>query len=1048
MGKIASRRRLLLRVSLPRTTIAAALACHLACIWLLAGSVHALDPNERVTQYIHTSWRMEQDNVKPAGYGIAQTSDGFLWFTSGDMMTFDGLRFTSWDGPPNGGSITKGAPFGQIVQVFGDHGGGLWVFGLRGIVHLKGRVVTSQFELQGLRNLQNFSEDDDGSIWVVRGNNSISDLPLCHVTDRTVKCFGKADGIPISPVNSILADGKGGFWLGGQTALVHWHDGVSETYPIEGLKSNAGQAGIAGLARGPDGSLWVGILREGPGRGLGRSTKGVFQPFVTPSFDGSKLAVHNMIFDRDGSLWVGTVGQGIFRICGNVVDHYGRTEGLSSDNVTALFEDREGILWAATPDGIDNFRDPRIASFSTLEGLGNVPMGVLAGRDGTIWVASTGSLDRIEKNGTISSIRTGDGLPGSLVASMLEDRAGNMWVGVDDGLFLFKNGRFRRLPEPNHKPLGLVVGMAEDIDGNIWAECAGNPGKLVRIRDFQVREEFPASQVPTGRTLAPDPQGGIWIGTLKGDLALFRHGVLKTFPLNAKGDPFIRQIIANADGSVLAGSADGLVGVRQGKVQRMTTKNGLPCNFVTSFIQDREKRWWLYTDCGIVELPDSELQRWWTNPEVIVQTRVYGESDGAQAGRPDYNSAAYSSDGRVWFASGVWVQMVDPSRLSQKALPAATYIESVIVDRNEFTATDNLKLSPHPRDLQIDYTSPTFTIPQRVKFRYRLDGYDRDWKDAGTRRQAFYTDLPPGRYSFRVIACNSDGVWNDSAAKLDFYVAPAYYQTNWFRALCATVFLALLWAAYRWRVRQLHHQFDITLEARVGERTRIARDLHDTLLQSFHGLAFRFQAARNMLPNRPEQAAQALDAALIRTEQSLDESRNSIQGLRPSLSAENELDQMLITTGQELASSNHAEDGSPRFEVVVEGERRGLPPMIKDEIGRIARELLRNAFRHARAHEIEVEIRYENDLFRLIVRDDGKGMDPKIIKDGGRAGHWGLPGVRERARGIGARLEFWSEAGAGTEIRLTLPAAIAYERLRSGARFSLLRKRRIHEHQS
>ncbi|MGA9989588.1 MAG: two-component regulator propeller domain-containing protein, partial [Terriglobales bacterium] len=972
---MASRRRLLLRVSGPRTTIAAALACHLTCIWLLAGSAHALDPNKRITQYIHTSWRVEQDNIKPHGYGIAQTSDGFLWFTSGDMTTFDGLRFTSWDGPPNGGSITKGAPFGQIVQVVSDHGGGLWVFGLRGIVHLKGRVVTSQFELQGLRNLQNFSEDDDGSIWVVRGNNSISDLPLCHVADRTVKCFGKADGIPISPVNSILADGKGGFWLGGQTALVHWHDGVSETYPIEGLKSNAGQAGIAGLARGPDGSLWVGILREGPGRGLGQLTKGAFQPFVTPSFDGSKLAVHNMIFDRDGSLWVGTVGQGIFRICGNVVDHYGRTEGLSSDNVTALFEDREGILWAATPDGIDNSRDPRIASFSTLEGLGNRPMGVLAGRDGTIWVASTGSLDRIEKNGTISSIRTGDGLPGSLVASMLEDRAGNMWVGVDDGLFLFKNGRFRRLPEPNHKPLGSVVGMAEDIDGNIWAECAGNPGKLVRIRDFQVREEFPASQVPTGRTLAPDPQGGIWIGTLEGDLALFRHGVLKTFPLNAKGDPFIRQIIANADGSVLAGSADGLVGVRQGKVQRMTTKNGLPCNFVTSFIQDREKRWWLYTDCGIVELPDSELQRWWTNPEVIVQTRVYGESDGAQAGRPDYNSAAYSSDGRVWFASGVWVQMVDPSRLSQKAFPAATYIESVVADRKEFTATDNLRLPPNPRDLQIDYTSPTFTIPQKVKFRYRLDGYDRDWKDAGTRRQAFYTDLPPGRYSFRVIACNSDGVWNDSAAKLDFYVAPAYYQTNWFRALCATVFLALLWAAYQWRVRQLHHQFDITLEARVGERTRIARDLHDTLLQSFHGLVFRFQAARNMLPNRPEEATQALDTALIRAEQALDESRHSIQGLRPSQSVENELDQMLITTGQELASSNHAEDGSPRFEVIVDGERRGQPPMIKDEIGRIARELLRNAFRHARAHEIEVEIRYENDVFRLIVRDDGKGMD-------------------------------------------------------------------------
>src|SRR5208283_2662935 len=238
------------------------------------------------------------------------------------------------------------------------------------------------------------------------------------------------------------------------------------------------------------------------------------------------------------------------------------------------------------------------------------------------------------------------------------------------------------------------------------------------------------------------------------------------------------------------------------------------------------------------------------------------------------------------------------------------------------------------------------------------------------------------------------------------------------------------------------------LEARVGERTRIARDLHDTLLQSFHGLVFPFQAARNMLPNRPEEATQALDTALTRAEEALDESRHSIQGLRPSLSAENDLDQMLITTGQELASSNHAEDGSPRFEVIVEGERRGLAPMVQEEILRIARELLRNAFRHARAHQIEAEIRYDTDVFRLIVRDDGKGIDPKILKDGGRPGHWGLPGVHERARGIGARLEFWSEAGAGTEVRLTLSAAIAYEKSRSGPRFRLLPKRRVHEHQS
>ena len=1041
---MASHELLLLCFKSPSRTIAARVGFCLICVLLLAGTVYALDPNKRLTQYMHTSWRT-QDGSAPAGmYAIAQTSDGFLWFLSsrGDIYRFDGVQFRLWHPP------VDTEPIGRIRNILGDQAGGLWALGASGIAHLKNGVVTSQVELDGLLpDTNNVSEDADGSIWVVRGDNSVTE-PVCHVSERGVKCFGKSDGIAITPIDAILADGSGGFWLGGQAALVHWHGGVSEAYPLKGMRSGAGP-GILALARGPDGSVWAGIYSDGPGLGLAKFEEGTVRSFVTPTFDGSKYPVFSLRFDGHGNLWVGTDRKGIFRVRGNVVDHYGLTESLSGDFVRVLFEDRGGIVWAATNNGIDKFHDPRVTTFSAVEGLGaDQAVGILASRDGTIWVANGESLDHIV-NGSVSSIRYKHGLPGQQVSSLLEDRAGNLWVGVDDALYLLKDGSFRRLPELNHESLGLVLGLVEDSDGNIWAECSGSTRKLVRIRDFKVQEEFSPPQVPMGR-IAADKHGGIWIGTRSAELVLFRNGALQKVPVNPDSkSPFANQIVAQPDDTVLVAFDDGLVGLRQGKVQRMTTKNGLPCNEVMSFIQDKEKRWWLNTQCGIVEFSDSELERWWANPEAVIQTHLYDVLDGARpSARPPFNSAATSPDGRVWFVNSGVVQMLDPSSLSQKALPAATDIESVIVDRKEFEATDNLKLSPHPRDLQIDYTSPTFLIPQKVKFRYRLDGYDRDWHEAGTRRQAFYTDLPPGKYSFRVIACNSDGVWNETAAKLDFSVTPAYYQTNWFRAICATVFLVLLWAAYQLRVRLLHKQFEMTLEARVGERTRIARDLHDTLLQSFHGLVFRFQAARNMLPNRPEEATQALDNALTRAEQALDESRHSIQGLRPSLSSENDLDQMLITTGEELASSNHIEDGSPRFEVIVEGERRGLPPLIKDEIGRIARELLRNAFRHAHAHEIEVEIRYENDVFRLIVRDDGKGMDPKIIKDGGRPGHWGLPGVHERARGIGARLEFWSEAGAGTEVRLTLPAAIAYETQRNDSRFSLFRKRRIHEHQS
>ena len=740
MGNTASRRPLLLRFKRPRTAIAATLAACLAWVLLFPDTAHALDPNKRLTQYLHTSWRI-QDGSAPSGiYTVAQTSDGFLWFStySPAIYRFDGVRFLPRHFPYKGGSGNK------VFKVFGARGGGLWTVGSREIAYIKDGAVASDFQLDGFSSFQNVSEDPDGSLWVVRAAANISDSALCHITQTAFKCLGKAEGVPISPIDSIVADGKGGFWLGGQTALVHWRDGASQTYPIEALKSNVGQHGVVSLAIGPDGTVWVGMLAEGPGLGLGRFEGGTVKPFVTPTFDGSKVEVFAMTFDRDGNLWVASRGKGLYRIHGDVVDHYGRTDGLSSDSVNLLFEDREGILWAGTSNGIDSFRDPSVTTFSSSEGLAkDGAAGVLASRDGSIWVANDGSLDRIA-NGSISSIRTGAGLPGHQVASLLEDRAGNLWVGIDDSLYVLKDGRFRPIAGRDHKPLGLVVGITEDIEGNVWAACAGNPRKVVRIRDFEVREEFATSQVPLGRALAPDPHGGIWIATTTGDLARLRNGAVEKFALDLKGNKVVRRVVAKADGSVLAASEDGLVGLRQGKVQRMTTENGLPCNAVFSFVEGKDKRWWLYTECGVLELADSELQRWWSDPGAVVQTRMYDRLDGAQPNAPYFNSAAYSPDGRVWFANGLVVQMVDPSTLSRKALPAPTYIESVIVDRKELAITDNLELAPHPRDLQIDYTSPTFTIPQKVKFRYRLDGYDQDWHDAGTRRQAFYTDLPPG----------------------------------------------------------------------------------------------------------------------------------------------------------------------------------------------------------------------------------------------------------------------------------------------------------------
>ena len=1013
----------------PRAAIAATLASCLALLMLLAAPVHALDPKKHVTQYLHTSWRIQDGSIPKGMHSITQTADGFLWLSAStsEIYRFDGVRFLPRTISVNGKTISS------VTRVYGDRSGGLWVFGMHDLVRLEVGKVVSHFDFDILTD-RNVSEDPDGSLWLLRGPGTGMNGPLCHVSEQGVKCFGKAEGQPIPVAASFLRDSDGGFWIGGLRALAHWHDGISEVYSIKALKNITGGTPLMALARTPDGSLWAGALETPPG--LARLTGGELKSFATRGFDGSKIPVTTMLVDRDGNLWVGSVGQGLFRIREDRVEHYGRTDGLSNDNVDALFEDKEGILWVATPSGIDSFRNPPVTTFSSLEGLGmDLAMGVLASRDGTIWVANGNSLDHIAGE-TVTSIRQGHGLPGEQATAMLEDSAGNFWVGVDDDLYLLKNGHFQRIPGPHHKSLGMVFGLVEDREGNIWAVCSA---KLVRIRDLRVQEEFLLPPFSRLREIAADPHDGIWLVTSAGDLMLFRHGTLQKHPLSVSGTT-IDQVVARADGSVLVPTPDGLRVLRQDNLQLVSSKNGLPCDAVISAVEDKDKRWWLFMDCGIVELPNSELERWWANPQTMIQTRVWDALDGVRTGPQAAfnNAAALSSDGRVWFATGGVVQMVDPSMLSQKAGPAQTYVELLAADRKQFEATPNLRLPPNPRDLQIDYTSPNFAVPQRAKFRYRLDGYDRDWHEAGTRRQAFYTDLPPGKYSFRLIASNSDGVWSDNAAELDFSIAPAYYQTNWFRALCAAAFLASLWAAYQLRVRRLQREYTSAIEARVNERTRIARELHDTLLQSLQALLFQYQAARNLFAAGSERAMQVLDTTLDRTEQAIAEGRDAIRDIRSDNVAQNTLPELLTMAGTELAESQ-ADHALPAFGVTVEGERRTLTPIIREETYRIGLELLRNAFRHAKARRIETEIRYGDDTLRLRIRDDGKGMDLKVLQGDSR-GHWGLRGVRERAERIGAKLDVWSEAGAGTEYQLTVPARIAYDGSGDSLPFRLLRK--------
>jgi signal transduction histidine kinase len=437
---------------------------------------------------------------------------------------------------------------------------------------------------------------------------------------------------------------------------------------------------------------------------------------------------------------------------------------------------------------------------------------------------------------------------------------------------------------------------------------------------------------------------------------------------------------------------------------------------------------WVSLACGLVRIARSELDAWASHSKQTVQAMVFDSSDGVKTHRytAGYDAVvAKSLDGKLWFLPIGGLSVIDPRHLLTNKLPPPVHIEQVKADGKTYDVSNGLRLPAGTRDLLFDFTALSFVAPEKVRIRVMLEGQDKDWRELIKQHQVHYTNLRPGTYRFRVIACNNDGVWNQQGAVLDFYIAPAYYQTNWFRALCGVVLLFLLWAAYQLRVRQLATQFNRTLEARVSERTRIARDLHDTLLQSFQGLLLRFQSVAKLLPERPDEARQRLDNAIEQAAEAITEGRDAVQGLRSSASETNDLANAIAAIAEELKKDSAAGE-SPVVDLEIEGAPRGLNPVVRDEAYRIGAEALRNAFRHAQARRITVEIRYDKRNFRLRVRDDGKGIDEEALQHQS-SGHFGLPGMRERAEIVGGRLEVWSKPNSGTQAELNVPGNIAYD---------------------
>jgi len=987
--------------------------------------VFALNPSLDISQYAHKAWTVRDGYFQGLIYAIAQTPDGYLWLgTESGLVRFDGVRSVPWQ-PPAGQNF----PGSNIQSLLAARDGRLWIGTREGLASWKDGKLTQYPRLAG-GGFVEIIENRQGTIWASGYVGTAG--RLCAIQTGSARCYGE-DGSLGQTANYPYEDSKGNLWVAAAPKGL-W---LREPDPPRFYTM---PETVQSLAEDDSGALLIATLG-----GIKRLVDGKLGAYQLPGFAG-QFSASRVLRDRDGGLWIGTFDRGLIHVHHGRTDVFTQSNGLSGDAITSLFEDREGNIWVATADGLDRFRDFAVPTISARQGLSNATvLSVLAVRDGSIWLGTQGGVN-VWKASQVTIYRKRNSLlPADAVESLFLDDRGRILVSTRSGVAYFENGKFVPLSKA---PGGIANSIAGDKAGNVWISHSYQD--LFHLRSDGSIEQIPWTKLghkDHATALSTDPvQGGLWLGFRNGGVVYFKDGEVRASfgSADGLGEGLVGDFQLDEDGTLWAPTQGGLSRVKDGRVSTLTTRNGLPCDAVHWMKEDDDHSIWIYTACGLVRIARRELEAWAADSRQTIHPTVFDGSEGVRSNPQPTGytpSVAQSADGKIWFLPFDGVSVIDPRHLAYNKLPPPVHIEQITADRKKYETSSNLRLPALTRDLEIDYTALSFVAPEKNRFRVKLEGRDPDWKDVGTERKAFYNDLPPHHYRFRVIACNNSGVWNEAGDSLDFSIDPAYYQTTWFLVSCVAAFFASLWALYRYRLYQVKQAFNARLEERVGERTRIARELHDTLLQSFHGSMLVMQTARNLLFRRPEKAAETLDDAIHLASGAITEGRDAIQDLRLQPAVQSDLAQLLTATGQELARSQKATGQLVTFHVAEEGERRALDPIVQDEAYRIARELLRNAFRHAQASQIEADIRYEDRRLRVLIRDDGKGIEPEVVEAGGRDGHWGLLGMRERAKQIGARLEFWSEAGAGTEVELSIPASIVYVATRSSL-FQLFRKKK------
>jgi len=997
-----------------------------------------------VSQYPHDSWG--SDKGLPSGIvsAIAQTNDGYLWLgTDKGLFRFDGLNFRRFE-QASPGSF----PIGPVRTLLADRRDNLWIL----LENTKlFRYHDGTFELSR-------GEAENGITAMSLGPTgevALSSLAMGVLTfDGKQFLAGLPSGAAADPQSA------GGEIPDERSSRLNWSTGVVPHRVF------ATTSAVISMASTKDGKLWLGTqdkglfyLRDGrvyvAAKGLPDVKINCFLPLDNLDFlvgtnkgvmrwNGTEITrdgvpssllqveVHSMIRDRDSNIWLATT-RGLLRFNTNGVSTLDREAPPGDQAITALFEDREGNIWIGTTRGLERLRDSAFATYA-VSGLKSQATGpVYVDSDDRVWFAPIQGGLRWLRKGQGATVTAGSLMQDS-VYSIAGDGKNDLWVGRQRG--------------------GLT--HLHYAGGVVSAKTYTQADGLAQNSVYAVYE---------GR------DGTVWSGTLNGGVSKLRNGHFTNYTTtDGLAANAISAIAEGSDGTMWFGTPNGLSAMSQQGWRTYTGSDGLPSEDVDSLLQDSSGILWIGTAEGLAYLKDRQLHVSQTVPESLrapifgigedkngwlwiataskvlqvnrnslvtdslgdIDVREYSLADGLYGteGMKRYQSVIVDSQGMVWFSTNRGLAVVDPARETVNSVPALVHIEGMSADGTPFELRGRIRVPPGIQRTTFRYVGLSLRNSERVRYRYMLEGFDHGWSEAVTNREATYGNLGAGTYHFRVMASNSDGQWNSPEAAIGFEVEPTLWQMWWFRLALVFCVGLLALAIYRMRMNQMARVLHARFEERLAERTRIAQDLHDTLLQGVLSASMQLHVlVDGLADNSP--ARPGFEHIVQMMSQIIDEGRNTVRGLRSSIDVTTALQDSFSRIPEEL--------GKPpiSFRVVVEGEAMALRSGIRDDVYRIGREALVNAFRHSGANNIDLHLEYVADQLRILVRDDGCGVDPQVLESG-RDGHWGLRGMRERADRIGAKLRVWSRAGGGTEVELRIPNKIAFESYSSSSARNLL----------